>query len=133
MPTAGIKPISLAFQTSVLTITPPRFPDVTTLPMRTWLCMHSHIYASVENCCPKSKIQIHISRLLALCASALTITLHRLCMQSPCLFLFTYVTLACRVSGNGQINKESLFCLKTPLEPIDFHIIGYWTLSIRSL
>ena len=26
--------------------------------------------------------------------------------------------------------KESLFCLTTPLERIDFHIIGYWMSSI---
>ena len=29
--------------------------------------------------------------------------------------------------------KESLFCLTTPLEHIDFYIIGYWTSSIWSL
>ena len=29
--------------------------------------------------------------------------------------------------------KESLFCLTTPLEHIDCHIIGYWTSSIWSL
>ena len=37
-PRAGIKPTSLAFWPSVLTTMPPRLPDVTTLPMLTWLC-----------------------------------------------------------------------------------------------
>ena len=31
-PRAGVEPKSLAFQVSVLTITPPMFPDVTTIP-----------------------------------------------------------------------------------------------------
>ena len=34
----GIEPTSLAFKASVLTITLPRLPDVTTLPMPTRLC-----------------------------------------------------------------------------------------------
>ena len=34
----GSEPMSLAFCTSVLTITPPRFPDVTTLSTHTYLC-----------------------------------------------------------------------------------------------
>ena len=38
MPRAGIKPTSLAFWASVLTITPPRLPDVITLPTPTYLC-----------------------------------------------------------------------------------------------
>ena len=29
--------------------------------------------------------------------------------------------------------KESLFYLVMPLEHMDFHIIGYWTSSMRSL
>ena len=37
VPSAGIEPTSLAFQASVLTITPPRLPDVTTLPTATFL------------------------------------------------------------------------------------------------
>ena len=38
VPTVGIEPTSLAFQASVLTITPPRFPHVTILPTPTCLC-----------------------------------------------------------------------------------------------
>ena len=34
-PRAGIEPTSLAFQARLLTIIPPRLPDVTTLPMPT--------------------------------------------------------------------------------------------------
>ena len=37
MPTAGIELTSLAFLASVLTITPPRFPVGTTMPMPPWL------------------------------------------------------------------------------------------------
>ena len=35
MPRAGIEPASLSFRTSVLTITPPRLPDVTNVPTPT--------------------------------------------------------------------------------------------------
>ena len=38
VPTAGIEPTSLAFRASVLTITPHRIPDVTTIPTPTYLC-----------------------------------------------------------------------------------------------
>ena len=38
VPRAGIEPTTLAFQASMLTITPPRFPDVTTVPTPTCLC-----------------------------------------------------------------------------------------------
>ena len=37
VPRVGIEPTSLAFRTSVLNITSPRLPDVTTLPMPTCL------------------------------------------------------------------------------------------------
>ena len=37
-PGVGIEPTALAFRTSVLTITPPRIPDVTNLPMPTCVC-----------------------------------------------------------------------------------------------
>ena len=37
-PEAGIESIFLAFQTSVLIMTPLRLPDVTILPMLTCLC-----------------------------------------------------------------------------------------------
>ena len=35
---AGIEPMSLAFQASVLSITQPRLPDVTTVPTPTCIC-----------------------------------------------------------------------------------------------
>ena len=35
--------------------------------------------------------------------------------------------------GGIYLKKESLLCLTTPLEHIDFQIIGYWTSSIWSL
>ena len=38
----GVEPTSLAFRVSVLSITPPRLPDVTTLPMSTCLCGSFH-------------------------------------------------------------------------------------------
>ena len=38
VPRAGIKPTSLIFQASVLTIMPGRLPDVTTIPKHTCLC-----------------------------------------------------------------------------------------------
>ena len=38
MPRVGIDPSSLAFQASVLSITSPRLPGVTTLPTPTFLC-----------------------------------------------------------------------------------------------
>ena len=38
-PTVGFEPTPLEFRASVLTITPPRLPDVTTLPMPTCLCV----------------------------------------------------------------------------------------------
>ena len=37
-PRAGIEPTSLAFQVNGVTITPPRLPDVTTLPSPIYLC-----------------------------------------------------------------------------------------------
>ena len=37
-PKAGIESTSIAFRASVLSITPPRFLDVTTLPTPTCLC-----------------------------------------------------------------------------------------------
>ena len=42
-------------------------------------------------------------------------------------FIFTFIfTLTSR---HMEIQKESLFCLPTPLEHFDFHIISYWTSS----
>ena len=38
VPSAGIEATSLAFRASVLSITPPRLPDVTMLPTPTCLC-----------------------------------------------------------------------------------------------
>ena len=41
-----------------------------------------------------------------------------------------------QTQSNLQYNKhilETLFYLTTPLEHIDFHTIGYWTLSILTL
>ena len=36
VPQAGIEPIILTFQASVLTITPPRLPEISMLPTPTW-------------------------------------------------------------------------------------------------
>ena len=33
----------------------------------------------------------------------------------------------------GEVVKEGLFCLTTPLEYIDFHIIDYWKSNLWSL
>ena len=47
----GIEPTSLAFQVGVLTTSPPRLPDVTTLPTPTCLCESLSL--------PKRSVQIN--------------------------------------------------------------------------
>ena len=67
-PTAGIEPISLAFQASVLTMAPPRLPDLANLPTRIFLCgslpersvqTTTVLYQTALNCPERSYIDIY--------------------------------------------------------------------------
>ena len=64
VPRVGIEPTSLAFQANLLTISPPRIPDVTTLPVATCLC----------SCLPERSVQITTLVTMELSRLMLTIT-----------------------------------------------------------
>ena len=96
VPRAGIESTSLAFQTSVLTITPPRLPDVITIPTNT--CLNGSL--------PERQFHNLLSKLINLAKAKndqinYHFYTHTHCREVSVLTLFVYAALHRRTVGTA--------------------------------